>query len=179
MAVLQQSAAPAKFNSSLCYSIPRRVCSTAACAVYRRICSAEAGAVPRHMSVLQLSVCCPQTCLFLQGLCYSWTSVFCNILFWPDGCLCLSVLPLYVSVHHSAACTVSGVVWPTTVGAAPGLVCLKEPVLYLCLFLYKRCCAAPGSVHLHEPVLHISVRVLLCCKWRCLSTVQCMCCTCK
>jgi hypothetical protein len=44
--------------------------------------------------------------------------------------------------------------------AAPGHVCIKEPVLHLNTSVYyKRACAAPKHVCIKEPVLHLNTSV--------------------
>jgi hypothetical protein len=98
MAVLQQSAAPGSVCSTAVCAILRRVCSTAACAVHGRICSTEACAAPGHIRLTAVCVLPSDVSFSIQGLCYTWTSVFCNSLFWPQ--LGVSLLPLNGSVQQ-------------------------------------------------------------------------------
>jgi hypothetical protein len=123
-------------------------------------------------------MCYPWTCLFYSRLCYPNVSVLQQPVLPLDLSATKQSVPplsLDVSVHTFA---VPGAVWLTATCAAPGSVCLQEPVLHL----YVQCTNCPCAFVLP---LKVSVYKRLCCTRTCafmpaleVSVYKSLCCTC-
>ncbi len=108
------------------------------------------------------SLCCHRTCLFYSGLCCPLTCIFHSRL---DVSLCLFYTSMYCAspacICSTPVCAVPGVLDCLSIRActAPTKACAA--LMRVCL-LYKSFCDTPGRVCFYDPVLHLCVSVYKC-----------------
>jgi|688.fasta_scaffold411901_1 hypothetical protein len=123
----------------------------------------------QQQAVMSRCVCSITICLLLNVSVQQQLVLSLDLPFLHQPLLPLDIFSLVCAVFLSLCCPwmclffnsslyCLGDVWPTAVCATYSRrIFLKKVVLYLYVFLYKRCCGAPGCAYLRKPVLHLNM----------------------